>query len=191
MAKNEEKPFRLEPRKPPIPDKRGEQAAWASAFKAVMRHARMSLSKRRGSASGRLPVKRNYNQRCAVRVTYAKNLRPGQWRAHGRYVARESATLGGDGHCNGFDGDKGDVDIAGRLHEWQQSLDERLWKLIVSPEFAERIDLKQLTRELMARIETEIGTPLQWTAVAHYNTEHPHVHVALRGIDSKGKSATT
>ncbi len=187
MAKNEEKPFRLEPRKLPTSYSRSEQAAWASAFKAVMRHTRMTSSKRPRSVSGRTPVKRTYNQRCAVRVTYAKNKRAGQWRAHGRYLARESATLEGDSHHVGFDRDKDDVDIAGRLHEWQQSGDERLWKLIISPEFAERLDLKQLTRELMSRMETELDTPLQWTAAAHFNTEHPHVHVALRGIDSEGK----
>jgi hypothetical protein len=33
----------------------------------------------------------------------------------------------------------------------------------------------------MAEIETDLGTPLEWGAVAHFNTEHPHVHVALRG----------
>jgi type IV secretory pathway VirD2 relaxase len=147
----------------------------------------MSPSNGPRSASGGVPTKRHYNQRCAVRVTYAKNTRAGQWRAHGRYLARESATLEGDSRRVGFDKDKDDVDIASQLHEWQQSGDERLWKLIVSPEFAERIDLKQLTRELIARMEAELDTTLQWTAAAHYNTEHPHVHVALRGIDSKGQ----
>ncbi len=27
---------------------------------------------------------------------------------------------------------------------------------------------------------------LEWVAVAHFNTEHPHVHVALRGLDTRG-----
>ena len=35
--------------------------------------------------------------------------------------------------------------------------DERIWKFIVSPEFGEQIDLKRLTRELMGRIERELG----------------------------------
>jgi type IV secretory pathway VirD2 relaxase len=66
--------------------------------------------------------------------------------------------------------------------------DERLWKLIVSPEFGDRADLKQLTRDLLARMEKDLGTPLQWVAAAHYNTEHPHVHMALRGIGAEGRS---
>lgn len=89
MARNDEREFRLRPRKPPA---RSERGAWASAYKILMHHARMSgLRKRRplGFGGG---VKRNrpYNQRCAVRVMYAKNTVAGQWRAHGRYVARES-----------------------------------------------------------------------------------------------------
>ena len=30
------------------------------------------------------------------------------------------------------------------------------------------------------------GSSLEWIAVAHYNTEHPHVHVALRGVNGQG-----
>ena len=110
----------------------------------------------------------------------------GQWRAHGRYVARESATQDGDSKAVGFDGNGESIDIAERLESWQKASDERLWKVIVSPEFGDRADLKRLTRELLARMEGDLGTPLQWVAVAHYNTEHPHVHVALRGIDAEG-----
>ena len=29
--------------------------------------------------------------------------------------------------------------------------------------------------------------PLEWIAVAHYNTEHPHVHIALRGVGAEGR----
>jgi hypothetical protein len=30
-------------------------------------------------------------------------------------------------------------------------------------------------------MEDDLGTGLEWTAVAHHNTEHPHVHVVVRG----------
>jgi type IV secretory pathway VirD2 relaxase len=58
--------------------------------------------------------------------------------------------------------------------------------MIISPEFGERIDLNQLTRELMSRMENDLGTRLEWVAVPHFNTEHPHVHVALRGTKADG-----
>jgi type IV secretory pathway VirD2 relaxase len=118
---------------------------------------------------------------------YAKNAVAGQWRAHGRYVARESATHDGDPTAVGFDGRGESIDIADRLESWQKAGDERLWKLIVSPEFGDRADLKRLTRDLVSRMENDLGTPVEWAAVAHYNTEHPHVHMAIRGIGSEGR----
>ncbi len=185
MAKDEERDFRLRPRKPAA---QSERATFASAYKMIMHHARATSrrqgrSRAQGSGSNRI---RPYNQRCAVRVIYAKNATSGQWRAHGRYIARESATH--DGVEAGFDGNGDSIDIAERLERWQKASDERLWKLIVSPEFGDRTDLTRLTRDLLSRMERDLGTPLQWVAVAHYNTEHPHVHVALRGIGAEGGS---
>jgi hypothetical protein len=102
-------------------------------------------------------------------------------------VARESAARGDAETTVGFD-DRGEsIAIAQRLDDWQRAGDERMWKFIVSPEFGEQVDLKRLTRELMGRIERELGgSPLEWVAVEHYNTEHPHVHVALQGVDRDG-----
>jgi hypothetical protein len=110
---------------------------------------------------------------------YCRNKTSGQWKAHGRYIARESAT---QEHNAGFDSHSDSVAPAQVLEGWQSSGDPKLWKLIISPEFGERVDLKALTRALMARIEKDLGTRLEWVAVTHFNTEHPHVHVALRGI---------
>lgn len=115
---------------------------------------------------------------------YTSNKVSGQWRAHGRYIARETAS--GDQRSAGFapSGDKvppGDV-----LAWWQSAGDPRLWKLIISPEFGERVDLDRLTRDVMTNMQRDLGTKLEWVAVAHFNTDHPHVHVALRGIRDDG-----
>jgi hypothetical protein len=34
----------------------------------------------------------------------------------------------------------------------------------------------------MTQIEQDQGVPLEWVAAVHFNTEHPHVHIALRGL---------
>ena len=107
----------------------------------------------------------------------------GQWRAHGRYIARESASRDGGA---GFNDDAAAVEPAQALDRWQKQGDARLWKFIVSPEFGDRVDLQQLTRELMRHIENDLGTRLEWVAVSHFNTEHPHTHVALRGVRDDG-----
>jgi type IV secretory pathway VirD2 relaxase len=78
--------------------------------------------------------------------------------------------------------------MSARLDDWQNAGDERMWKFILSPEFGDRIDLKRLTRDLMDQVKNDLGGgPLEWVAVVHYNTEHPHVHVALRGINSRNQ----
>ena len=35
-------------------------------------------------------------------------------------------------------------------------------------------------------MERDLGTQLEWVAAVHHNTEHPHVHIAVRGVDDKG-----
>ena len=142
------------------------------------------LGKRSGSEGG--SGSRPRQQRCAVRVTYLNNRTRGQWKAHGRYLARETATTE-KGNEVGFNRDRSHIDIAGELGRWQSSGDPRLWKIILSPELGDRIDLERLTRELVDRMAEDLGTDLEWIAVAHHNTEHPHVHIVVRGIGSDGQ----
>lgn len=87
----------------------------------------------------------------------------------------------------GFDRDSAGIDIPETLDAWQNAGDELMWKFIISPEFGDRIDAERLTRELMERMERDLGTRLEWVAVTHHNTDHKHVHVALRGVDVHGK----
>ena len=48
--------------------------------------------------------------------------------------------------------------------------------------------LSRLTLDLVRQMEKDLGTELQWVAVEHHNTEHPHVHVVVRGIRSGSES---
>jgi type IV secretory pathway VirD2 relaxase len=187
MSKGEEREFRLRPRKPPIPRQKDDRLAWAMAFKTVAHFARSSRAKKLGSSKKRVAKYATVprKQRCAVRVTYARNTVRSQWRAHGRYLVRESAAT--DPSATGFSASTRGVDVAATLEAWQSARDLRLWKIIISPEFGERADLTQLTRELMARMEKDLAAQLEWVAVGHFNTEHPHVHVALRGVSKGGE----
>jgi type IV secretory pathway VirD2 relaxase len=121
-------------------------------------------------------------------VTYSSNRTPGQWAAHGRYLARESATQSASSTTGaGFEQRNEVQDIDATLGAWQKAGDPRLFKLIISPEFGDRLDLETLTRNLMARMEVDVGSALQWVATGHRNTEYPHVHVALRGVTDDGQ----
>jgi type IV secretory pathway VirD2 relaxase len=114
-------------------------------------------------------------------VTYLSNRARGQWRAHGRYLARESAAES-KAAAAGFNRERDDIDVVCELEKWQSSGDQRLWKIIVSPEFGDRIDLHRLARDLIGQMERDLETELEWVAVTHHNTEHPHVHMAIRGV---------
>lgn len=178
---SEEAAIKLRPRKPRFV--RDESKSWSSAFKGLMRIARMTSSRSASSGAKSMARPRKpHKQRCAIRVTYSPNQVRGQWAAHGRYIARESANSDGVG----FTVEQESVAIAAVLGNWQKAGDPRMFKMIVSPEFGERLDLKKHTRDLMKRLAEDLNTELEWVAVSHFNTGHPHVHVALRGITSIG-----
>jgi type IV secretory pathway VirD2 relaxase len=66
--------------------------------------------------------------------------------------------------------------------------DRHHFRFIVSPEDAAELeDLKTFTRELMDQAERDLGTRLDWVAVDHWNTGHPHVHVLVRGVTDDGR----
>jgi len=93
-----------------------------------------------------------------------------------RYIARESVRLA---HAVSVFGHQAEgVALADVLDRWQKTGDRRLWKMIISPEFGERIDLNQLTRGLMSRMEEYLGTP--WTGLRSniFNAGHLHVPVS-------------
>src|SRR5437667_4657455 len=184
VGDNKPKEFRLYPRRP-----RGRQTSsprpWCSTYILLLRYVRL-LRAHRGPQSGRRASVRPYNQRCAVRVMYAKNATRGQWKAHGRYIARESASQGPAAEA-GFDATERGINIVARLDQWQSAGYERLWTLILSPEFGDKIDLIRLTRDLTKRMARDLDTRLEWVAVSHFNTDNPHVHIALRGVRVDGR----
>ncbi|WGG58382.1 relaxase/mobilization nuclease domain-containing protein [Brucella intermedia] len=66
--------------------------------------------------------------------------------------------------------------------------DRHHFRFIVSPDDApEMADLKSFTRDLVGQMERDLGTKLDWVAVDHWNTEHPHVHLIVRGVRDDGQ----
>jgi type IV secretory pathway VirD2 relaxase len=105
--------------------------------------------------------------------------------AHLRYIERDGVDRqGGAGRAYGPTTDAADLDAFK-----ERSTDDRhQFRFIVSAEDAEQLDdLRTYTRHLMARMEADLGTRLEWVAVDHWNTDNPHTHVVLRGKDDTGK----
>lgn len=66
--------------------------------------------------------------------------------------------------------------------------DRHHFRFIVSPEDAPEMgDLKGFARELVGQMEKDLGAKLDWVAVDHWNTQHPHVHIIVRGVADDGQ----
>ncbi|OYY87259.1 MAG: type VI secretion protein [Rhizobiales bacterium 24-66-13] len=66
--------------------------------------------------------------------------------------------------------------------------DRHHFRFIVSPDDApDMADLRSFTRDLVCQMEKDLGTKLDWVAVDHWNTEHPHVHLIVRGVRDDGQ----
>ena len=61
--------------------------------------------------------------------------------------------------------------------------DRHQFRFIVAPEDSnEMADLRSFTRDLMRQVEKDLETRLDWIAIDHYNTGHPHTHIMVRGV---------
>ncbi|OYX71121.1 MAG: type VI secretion protein [Rhizobiales bacterium 32-66-11] len=104
--------------------------------------------------------------------------------AHLSYLKREGVSRDGE---KGVMFDAGsdradDLAFADRCKD-----DRHHFRFIVSPEDAgEMTDLKAFTRDLAQQMEADLGTRLDWVAVDHWNTDNPHVHLLVRGVDEAG-----
>src|ERR1019366_6675028 len=57
-----------------------------------------------------------------------------------------------------------------------------------SPEDGEELDMPSYVRRFMAQGEKDIGRRLDWAAVNHHDTDNPHAHIVVRGVDRDGRS---
>lgn len=62
------------------------------------------------------------------------------------------------------------------------------FRLIVSPQNSQDIDMKQHVRDLLKQMEQDLGTKLEWNAVIHSDTKQPHAHVVVRGRRDDGRT---
>jgi type IV secretory pathway VirD2 relaxase len=165
---------------------RGRGAATAQSLKDRSAWSRdgsgMRTRSRRAAVKARV-VKLN-PQRGAARGRQFVSVKAVE--AHLRYLERDGVTK---------DAAKGQVYSAERNVEDGRAFldrgrdDRHQFRFIVSAEDgAELSDLRTTTRDLMRQMETDLGTKLDWIAVDHHNTGHPHTHILVRGVTEYGKT---
>jgi len=104
--------------------------------------------------------------------------------AHLAYLKREGVSRDEDkGRMFDATGDRADdTAFAERCRD-----DRHHFRFIVSPEDGgEMTDLRAFTRDLVRRMESDLDTRLDWVAADHWNTDNPHVHLLVRGVDGTG-----
>ncbi|MGD9844972.1 MAG: relaxase/mobilization nuclease domain-containing protein [Variibacter sp.] len=104
---------------------------------------------------------------------------------HLNYLRREGVTRDGEkAHLFGPGGD--DADPKAFAERCQD--DRHHFRFIVSPDDAtDMTDLRSFSRDLVTQMEKDLDTRLDWVAVDHWNTEHPHVHLIVRGVRDDGQ----
>jgi type IV secretory pathway VirD2 relaxase len=169
-------------------------AALRSAEKGAIRSRRFDGSRiGRGASMGRLLSTRDRfgGMRARRAVVKTRLVRIGSKgmpaaRAHLRYIQRDGVTREGTpGDLYSAERDTAD----GKAFLRRSDGDRHQFRFIVSAEDgSEYPDLKPYVRRLMTQMEADLGTRLDWVAVDHFNTAHPHTHIMLRGVDDTGQN---
>ena len=137
---------------------------------------------RRGTVAVRPPSARG--RRCVIKARYVK-VTPGSFKAAKVHLAYlERAGVERDGSAGKLYG--ADEEFDPQAFRTPIEGEQRQFRFIVSPEDGERLDLKEFARGFMHQVEKDTGRSLIWTAVNHYNTDNPHVHIVVRGVDRDG-----
>jgi type IV secretory pathway VirD2 relaxase len=165
--------------------KSGHVGASASGRRAAS-YGRSTCGRGRGSFSrSRLfSSTRRVVVKARVARHQGRSFRSAPLSAHLSYLKREGVSR---------DGEKGVMFDAGSDRADDGAFADRCkddrhhFRFIVSPEDAgELTDLKAFTRDLASQMEVDLGTRLDWVAVDHWNTDNPHVHLLVRGVDEAG-----
>jgi type IV secretory pathway VirD2 relaxase len=149
--------------------------------------ARSARTAQRRVARSRVAVPRpDASARRAVVKVHVARLGAGGAKAaalHLRYIERAGVEK---------DGSKGvayAADGPARVETFEQPRagERHQFRFILSPEDAAELDLTAYVRRFMARVERDLDRKLEWLAVNHFDTDHPHAHLVIRGVDRSGR----
>lgn len=114
-------------------------------------------------------------------------------KGHIKYIENRKNELGEPEHRPIFDRDREQV----QRQEFMDKLNDQPekgvqgHKVVISMKRedmeSQGVDMKELTREVMASWEQKTGRQYEWVAVEHDKNSNPHVHVVIAGRDKAGK----
>jgi len=104
---------------------------------------------------------------------------------HLRYLVRDGA-VASEELAPFFDRDGNEIQARDIWRSWRD--DARHYRFMISPEHGDCLgDLPAYVRAVMEKVGEDLCEPrLTWIAVCHFNTDHPHAHVVVRGRRENG-----
>jgi type IV secretory pathway VirD2 relaxase len=162
----------------------------ASSKRVASRQRAAWFNRSRGAPAVKLAQKRPAGQQRVIIklkpvVHAAGGGGGGSLMRHALYVERDGAGREGD-PVQVFDRDLDRADGAAFVERCEA--DRHHFRVIISPEYGGEIDdLKGYTRDLVRRVELDLGTRIDWIAVEHHDTGRPHVHLLMRGRHEDGR----
>lgn len=140
--------------------------------------------KNRGKNPAATPQMKHDSQRVVIKSRVVKMTSYAQkaMKMHLHYIERDGVEKDGSkGLLYGYDDnniDRFKHTIDGEKHQF---------RLILSPENAQNLNLTEYTKAFIQSLEKDHDRQFEWCAVNHYNTDHPHVHIVIRGLDLQGQ----
>ncbi len=139
------------------------------------------------SQPGRIAVREPHalSRRCVVKARYVPMAGSGRRLAKLHLVYLERDGVERDGSPGRLYG----ADETFSAEGFRQPLiaEQRQFRFIVSPEDGGHLDLTEFARQFMRQVEKDTGRRLLWAAVNHHDTDNPHVHIIVRGLDRAGE----
>jgi hypothetical protein len=157
------------------------------SFQASMRRLlRVSGGRRAARSRSAAPARSPNSRRVVVKVRVVQvGSERGRTaaRVHLGYLERDGVER--DGSPGALYGREGTLERAA----FNETLpgEKHQFRIILSPEDGHQLELEEYVRRCMAQVEADTGRKLHWAAVNHFNTDNPHAHVVVRGVDAQGE----
>lgn len=151
-------------------------------------------STKRGKSAGKssyVKAPAKSAQRVVVKARYVRKTstaaRKAAIKLHISYITRSGAGLEADNKATAYN--NGQEMTAEQLQEWASKAagDKHHFRFIISPENSHNLDMREYAEELVKRMEQDLKTRLDCIVVNHYNTDTPHTHLLVRGVDEQGR----
>jgi type IV secretory pathway VirD2 relaxase len=188
MAYDDEIPaYRPKSRARPV--RGGQDSSFRNAVLSKLRGMNSAIVGSAGRARVAVRPAGAMSRRVIVKVRYVQGDLATSSRLHLAYVEREGVERDGTPgrlYTRSDPDQSQDPDVI--REEMQRPIEgeKHQFRMIIAPEDGAELDLTVYMRDYMRRVERDMKQRLIWAAVNHFDTDQPHAHLIVRGVDRDG-----